>query len=210
MKKLVIAIPVILLLGACATAVKMEDHNKIVDDLQSEINELQLEVNRLQDVESQKNDLKTKMDMIQMKGDHYQELSDELKHLLDELKKDGVTLSPKGGWTFQSDVLFQSGSSILSKKGEGALAKFAKVWKGKQVKFNIVGHTDKTPIKKAAKDLKTDTNLELGMMRALSVFDFLKKQGIDESRMSISSKGASEPISKDNSKNRRVEIFVPK
>lgn len=210
MKKFVIAIPVILMLGACATAVKMEDHTRVVQELRDEINELQLEVNRLQDVESQKNDLKTKMTILQMKGDHYQELSDELKHLLDELKKDGVTYSPKGGWTFQTDVLFQPGSSILSKKGEASLVKFAKAWKSKGVKFNIVGHTDKTPIKNCAKDLKTDTNMELGMVRSLAVFDFLKKHGIDESRMSITSKGSTEPISKDNGKNRRVAIFVLK
>ncbi len=210
MKNLLFALPA-LLLGACSSKIMMvEDHDYIVDNLQSEISSLQQEKDKLQEAADERDNLKSKYDLLKMEGDHYQELAEEIKKLLEELKNDNVTYSSKGAWVFQSDVLFQSGSANLSEKGKASLKKFSAAWKNKQTKFNIVGHTDSAPIKKSSKHLKTDTNLELGMLRALSVMEFLKKNGIAESRMSVNSKGASEPISKDMSKNRRVEVFVVK
>jgi flagellar motor protein MotB len=208
MNKLLITLPA-LFLGACSGIVTLEDHHQVVENLQSDIYKLQDERDKFQDAANERDELKAKYDLLKLEGDHYQELTEEVKRLIDELRKDNVTYSPsKGSWTFQGDVLFQPGSATLTTKGKGSLKKFVNTWKNKSVKFNIVGHTDSTPIKKSAKMLKTDTNLELGMMRALSVMDFMRTNGISESRMAVNSKGASQPISKDHAKNRRVEIFV--
>ena len=72
-----------------------------------------------------------------------------------------------------------------------------------EVKVVVRGHTDSTgPVA---------YNLKLGMKRAQSVKDYMVANGIDGERLSLESKGESEPISTNftaegRKLNRRVEI----
>ncbi len=122
----------------------------------------------------------------------------------------------KGKWTLAGDLLFDSGRFKITPKGEEVLKKFAEMHRAKGVTLRIVGHTDRDPIKKAdtLQSLHFDHNVELGALRACSVFMTLSKHGVAQSRMFTESWGNNNPIvANDNQaehkkKNRRVEIYV--
>lgn len=116
----------------------------------------------------------------------------------------------------ESDLLFDSGSDTVAKKAEGLLREIAGILNRgdtKQLRVQVVGHTDDRPISKAATKTRHPTNWHLSTNRANSVLLELKKSGIDERRMRSSGAGDKEPIASNKdvaarAKNRRVEIFV--
>lgn len=115
-----------------------------------------------------------------------------------------------------SDLLFDLGSDTVSKKGETILREIASILNRgdtKQLRVQIVGHTDNVPIAKAATKTRHPTNWHLSTNRANSVLLELKKSGIDQRRMRSSGAGEFEPIASNKdaasrAKNRRVEIYV--
>lgn len=115
-----------------------------------------------------------------------------------------------------SDLLFDLGSDNVSKKGEAVLREIANILNRgdtKQLRVQIVGHTDNVPIAKAATKTRHPTNWHLSTNRANSVLLELKKAGIDQRRMRSSGAGEFEPIASNKdaasrAKNRRVEIYV--
>ncbi len=115
-----------------------------------------------------------------------------------------------------SDLLFDLGSDNVSKKGETVLREIASILNRgdtKQLRVQIVGHTDNVPIAKAATKTRHPTNWHLSTNRANSVLLELKKSGIDQRRMRSSGAGEFEPIASNKdatsrAKNRRVEIYV--
>ena len=66
--------------------------------------------------------------------------------------------------------------------------------------ITIVGHTCKIGYK--------NINLKKGLKRAENAKAYLIEQGISENRISVDSKGETEPRSDINSENRRIEITV--
>lgn len=128
-----------------------------------------------------------------------------------------VQYDPKTGkWTMAGDLLFDSGSFKITPKGDEVLKKFAETYRGKAVTLRIVGHTDRDPIAKVGtkQSLHFDHNMELGALRAVSVFMTISKHGMAQSRMFVESWGNNYPITANDNrlenkkKNRRVEIFV--
>lgn len=115
-----------------------------------------------------------------------------------------------------SDLLFDSGSDSVAKKAESLLREIAGILNQgdtKQLRVQIVGHTDDRPIAKAATKTRHPTNWHLSTNRANSVLIELKKFGIDQRRMRSSGAGEFEPIASNKdpnsrAKNRRVEIYV--
>lgn len=115
-----------------------------------------------------------------------------------------------------SDLLFDSGSDTVSKKGEAVLREIASILNSgdtKQLRVQVVGHTDDRPIAKAATKSRHPTNWHLSTNRANSVLLELKKFGIDQRRMRSSGAGDQEPVASNKdaasrAKNRRVEIYV--
>ncbi len=104
----------------------------------------------------------------------------------------------------QRDVHFGFNSAGLSNEAKQALDSIVQyMTDNPEVKVVVRGHTDSTgPVA---------YNLKLGMKRAQSVKDFLVAKGIDGGRLSLESKGESEPISTNftaegRKLNRRVEI----
>jgi chemotaxis protein MotB len=114
--------------------------------------------------------------------------------------------------TLDSNVTFASGSHKLTTEGRRILDSVAKDLEGtfSTNAIEVIGNTDSDPIRKSHyKD-----NLELGGERAFEVTRYLAtKHGIAPSRMTASSRGDTDPVA-DNStkegkrKNRRVEIVV--
>ena len=116
---------------------------------------------------------------------------------------------------FESELLFDSGSSTLQSNGEIQLAQIAKTLKQTTDQIpddinwiiQVEGHTDKRPIKTAL----FPSNWELSTARANSVLKFLIKQGFVANRLSAAGYGEFYPIStgeteQDYRQNRRIEL----
>ena len=116
---------------------------------------------------------------------------------------------------FESELLFDSGSSTLQIQGEKQLAQIAKTLKQTTDQIpedinwiiQVEGHTDKRPIK----TVQFPSNWELSTARANSVLKFLLKSGFDPNRLSAAGYGEFYPITlgetdKDYRQNRRIEL----
>ena len=102
------------------------------------------------------------------------------------------------------NVFFATGSSKLLQKSFAPLKTVVQILKDNPTfKINVEGHTDSTG--------KYDMNMKLSNDRAASVAQYLKDQGIDESRISSEGFGPDRPIAPNKTtagraKNRRVEM----
>ena len=116
---------------------------------------------------------------------------------------------------FESELLFDSGSSTLQIQGEKQLAQIAKTLKQTTDQIpddinwiiQVEGHTDKRPIQ----TVQFPSNWELSTARANSVLKFLLKSGFDPNRLSAAGYGEFYPITlgetdKDYRQNRRIEL----
>jgi OOP family OmpA-OmpF porin len=109
--------------------------------------------------------------------------------------------------TIGGDAFFDVNKASFRKEAQPALEKYAEqVRRVTSVEaVQITGHTDNTGA--------SDYNQKLSEQRAATVRDFLVKQGVDPSKITILGKGETLPIA-DNAtkegraKNRRVEVMV--
>ncbi len=115
----------------------------------------------------------------------------------------------------QAELLFPSGTAVLSDQGKGELQGLATVLK--EISSGIPddlhwilrvdGHTDKVPISTG----QYPSNWELSTARAVSVVRYLASQGIPEARMAAAGFSKFHPIDPADTaqayrKNRRIEI----
>jgi type VI secretion system protein ImpK len=128
----------------------------------------------------------------------------------------------KGLFLFNSDITFDSGSSVIKPDAKAALTKLAEILSADTVKdraMTIVGYTDTDRVVKAAtishlKSLnKSPDNMGLSEARAESVATVMKSGGIDAKRVTTFGKGDADPVASNatadgKSKNRRVEIYL--
>lgn len=111
--------------------------------------------------------------------------------------------------TIEADVLFRSGSNVLSSEGKKILSEAAATIKDKYADsyVTIEGHTDTDPIR--ASGSRWRDNWDLGSGRANAVLRYLVSQGVDESKLATMSYSYNQPVSEtDKSKNRRAVIVV--
>jgi len=109
--------------------------------------------------------------------------------------------------TLAGGILFPSGKATLKPDAKVSLAKLSGILlmipnKGLQIE----GHTDATGA--------DATNNRLSLERATAVKEFLKSQGVDESRLTATGLGSTKPVAPNDTadgraKNRRVEIVIP-
>jgi chemotaxis protein MotB len=118
-------------------------------------------------------------------------------------------------FVFQSEVLFESGHSDIANDGEKELLKLAKTLNKIAPKIpkhinwilQIEGHTDHIPIS----NIRFQSNWDLSAARAISVVEFLIKQGVAAHRLSAAGYGEFQPMDKrrdeiSNRRNRRIEM----
>src|SRR5690606_12702784 len=109
---------------------------------------------------------------------------------------------------YAKTILFDTGKSTIKTQSEAVLGDIIKILKEySTAKFTVEGHTDSVGSDKL--------NQTLSESRALSVKDYLTKNGIDEFRLSSKGYGESKPIDTNNTakgkaNNRRVEINLVK
>ena len=130
---------------------------------------------------------------------------------------DGLKASAVDGMvtlTLDQQVLFNSGSAEISKRGQQALGKLAVVLRdqfaGREIR--VEGHSDSTPVKKTKS--RWATNWELSSTRACSVLrELIAANAADANRIAAVGYGAQRPVfdnstKEGRSKNRRVEVIV--
>lgn len=182
-----------------------EDYSATAASLEQRINE--------------KNDLlaeyKEKLRKCQAENTNLRDTIATLKRRIAELERQ---IAAMGGarvtYSLPSDVLFASGSAVLSSGGKSVLdkqaAKIKADYGGRKVQ--IEGHTDSDPIKTSGSSWKS--NWELGAARALTVLHYLSdKHGIGSSGLSASTWADGSPVASNDSsagkaKNRRTVIVL--
>ncbi len=146
-------------------------------------------------------------------------LSDEATNRFQDMAKrfPGVEFDPNTGVAkLDSDLLFDSGNDEVRAQADATLREIASILNDgatKQLRVQIVGHTDDRPIVKASTKVKHPTNWHLSTDRANSVLLALKKNGVDERRMRSAGASMFESVAdnkdpKARARNRRVEIYI--
>ena len=137
---------------------------------------------------------------------------------LKEIIGDKAEIKVQGDrFIFQSEILFDSGSSLIQPSGVKTLASVAKtieelideIPSDLNWILQVDGHTDKIPIFTS----KFPSNWELSHARALEVLKFFVSQGIPPSRLSANGYGDNHPIAFGNTQddykaNRRIELKI--
>lgn len=222
--RIICGLSLVLLIGAgCVSADKYNAlvkqyetdtraYKEVADELSKRKNELEAQL--------EKCNLENKLLSSQLatQKEKYQEalkLNEQIKKDLEEfVKRNPGTEIGKDWQLIISDILFDSGKATLKENGKKALDDFvANVVKGKDLYLRIVGHTDSDPIVKTIGVWKTGLNHELAGARALTVLEYLSKQGISTAKMHYESYGENEPrapndTKENKAKNRRVEIYI--
>jgi chemotaxis protein MotB len=104
-----------------------------------------------------------------------------------------------------ADVLFAAGAAELSKPGELAVLEVGFTLKRyPDRRFLVTGHTDEAP----AKTTPYKDSWELSLARGLTVTRFLLQAGVDPRSLIAAGAGDTDPLAKDQAKNRRVEIAL--
>ena len=117
--------------------------------------------------------------------------------------------------TFDSGILFATGSATLSSTAKTSLFQFANVLKGNaDCDVAVQGYTDNAGWKNSSAAQSQQKNLELSQQRAQSVTNYLLSQGVSPAQIrSTQGFGESNPVA-DNStaagkaQNRRVEVYM--
>lgn len=117
--------------------------------------------------------------------------------------------------TFDSGILFNSGSAALSSAAQTSLFQFANVLKNNaDCDVAVQGYTDNDPWKGSTAEQSAQKNLQLSQDRAQSVTNYLLGQGVSSTQIrSTMGYGESNPVA-DNStaegkrQNRRVEVYM--
>ena len=117
--------------------------------------------------------------------------------------------------TFDSGILFTTGSSTLSATAKSSLTQFAGVLKNNaDCDVAVQGYTDNAGWKNSTPEQSAQKNLNPSQQRAQAVTNYLQSLGVSSSQIrSTTGYGESNPVA-DNStaagkaQNRRVEVYM--
>lgn len=134
-------------------------------------------------------------------GNYYDKQAKELAAIADVQKtENGIVV------TLKNEILFDTGSAVLSSQAQKTLTDLNRVLKKYPENIIVVqGHTDSTGT--------AAYNKQLSIERAKAVYDFILNNGLKTSALSYEGYGPNAPIA-DNStaegraKNRRVELKI--
>ncbi len=111
-----------------------------------------------------------------------------------------------------SEILFDSSKSDLSRSGLSVLRRIVAVLADTDHEITVEGHTDSVPVRRNA---RFPSNWELSSARAGSVVRYLQANGIDRSRLKAVGYADTRPLGDNNTpagraSNRRVELLIEK
>lgn len=190
------------------------DLEKQIALLNAEKIALALDKTRLQSTEVELNkalrELQERRVAAEKRVAEYRELLSRFKALIDSGKLRVRIIDGQMVVELATDVLFPSGSAVLSAPGKAAVTEVTSVLASiPERRFQIAGHTDNIPI-------RTDryrSNWDLAFDRAHSVLAAMVEAGMPNARISASSYGEFRPTAPNDNdegraKNRRIEIIV--
>lgn len=175
--------------------------------LEGSLNQVQTDNDRLRLAlaELEKNKAETEKRVAE-----YQNLLSKFKTLIDSGKLNVRIIDGRMVVALNSDLLFRSGSSMLTADGQKAVQEVAALLQSiPEKKYQVEGHTDNVAIKSD----KFASNWELAAARAISVVKKMVDAGMPDGRISAASYGEAKPAVPNDTKegraaNRRVEIVV--
>jgi chemotaxis protein MotB len=144
-----------------------------------------------------------------------QDLKNKISGALLNFKENDISVQIKNGKVYVSlaeQLLFQSGSVTVDKKGVSALQQLAKAIKDQRdINILIEGHTDNVPISK--KSAYMNDNWDLSVMRATAITRILTSGGVPPGQITASGRGEFSPLASNDTpdnkqKNRRTEIII--
>jgi outer membrane protein OmpA-like peptidoglycan-associated protein len=117
--------------------------------------------------------------------------------------------------TFDSGILFTTGSATLSQTAKNSLTSFASVLKqNADCDVAVQGYTDNAGWKNSTAEQSAQKNLDLSQQRAQAVTSYLQSQGVSANQIrSTTGFGEANPVA-DNAtaagkaQNRRVEVYM--
>jgi chemotaxis protein MotB len=146
-------------------------------------------------------------DQAQDNGQLVAALSDEINNgeLKIEQYKNMVTVE------MSDQILFDSAKADLGPRGEALLLRLSKLFAQNDKIVRVVGHTDDV---KMGPNAKFDSNWQLSTARAVTVVQFLQREGgLDPTRLIAAGRGKWMPMVPNDSdlhrqQNRRIEISL--
>ncbi len=212
-----------------STSTRLSEEQSARHGTQAELDKLVAERDRIQQALNAMSDERSKLSMsVEEMKKAMQELSarkgeadkriaefralvERFKGLIDAGKLRVKIVEGRMVVVLATDILFPSGSALLSKEGKAAIVEVATVLKDiPDRRFQVEGHTDDVPIKGHA---IYATNWELASARAINVVKALVEGHMPPERLSAASYSQFKPAQANDSKegkaaNRRIEIVL--
>ncbi len=204
MRNLIIVLALAIGVSSCVSKTKYQELESQYDAAQSELAQLQ---NRVSKLEEQIAQMEARANR---RLESLRELYQEFKPLIDRGILEVKVVDGRVVIGMASDILFASGSAVLSDQGKANLAEVAKLLARRTDRaFQVEGHTDNDPISSA----EFPSNWYLGSARAINVVNFMVSRGMPAQQLSAASFGDTQPIVDNSSaankaQNRRIEIVL--
>lgn len=231
---LALFVTLVLSLAAFTGCVTVGEYERLKDDLAQAQEDLDVKNRQIEELDAGKRLYEEKALALEDELKRYRDHSAEADKIIEELNRElaaaktgptgtegpvmeGVTLfKPESGGSagirLSDEILFDSGSNSLKDPGKKALNWVINELKKSNGRIEVRGHTDSDPVVKTKAKYPLG-NIQLSSMRAMTVMDYLRKNGIPEDRISVSGFSQYDPLAPNDSKvnkakNRRVEIIL--
>ena len=200
---------------------KVSDLNNTIKELNKKLSEveqvLSISTTDIETRDIEIKDLKLKLDAaLKEKIGELAEYRSEFFGRLKEILKDQKEINIVGDrFVLQSEILFQSGSARIGKKGKNKLAEITSLLESITKKIpdkidwiiQVEGHTDNIPISND----EFPSNWELSVARAIAVSKIMIENGIEPNRINVAGYGEFRPLvsnknEENRNKNRRIEL----
>jgi chemotaxis protein MotB len=164
----------------------------------------------LDDAKGRLDELRRAQAAAEARAQLFQQFVQKFKKMIDAGQLKIATRNGRLVIQLPTDVLFDSGQTLIKPAGKDALVQVGQVLKTVQGrKFQIAGNTDNVPIQTS----RFASNWELSTSRAVEVVKLLVAQGVDPRALSAAGYGEFDPVASNDaadgrSKNRRIEITL--
>ncbi len=192
-------------LSGCRTRSNYQQDQVIQDEQRSEMTRLTTELERL----SSENDaLRRQRDEALANS---QSVGAQLSGILQGGEIQGIYQTDTGSIALDDDFFFAKGSADLNESARQSINQLAsRLTSGDYANSRIIveGHTDDTPVSRAATKEKFTDNWGLSAARAATVVRELQKANVSATRLHGAFRGEHASRGGDKAKNRRVELYI--